>query len=93
MNLYENKTTSELLDLLCKLEKKSEKSGLALDDEYDVALAELRKRPPFNCIIGKRQDDGYEPSLDEKMDEVQDDIKKLKRHKHDPHSGDVMTRI
>jgi len=89
----ENKTTSELLDLLWKLEKKSEKSGQALDDDYDAALAELRKRPPFDSIIGDRQDDGFDPSLEERMGDVQVDIKKLKRHKHDPHSGDVMVRI
>ena len=58
----ENKTTSELLDLLAKFEKKSEKTGDALPDEYDEAIAELRKRPPFDVIIGNRQDDGYDPS-------------------------------
>jgi hypothetical protein len=73
--------------------KEKRKERPSPDDEYDIALAELRKRSPFDAIIGDRQDDGFDPSLEEQMDEIQDDIKKLKRHKHDPHSGDVMTRI
>lgn len=89
----ENKATTELLDILWKEEKKSDKTGLALSGEYDDALAELRKRPPFDVIIGNRQSDGYEPSLEEKMENVEGDIKSLKRHKHDEHNGDVLIRI
>lgn len=89
----ENKATSELLDLLWKEEKKSEKTGEALSDIYDEVLAELRKRAPFDRIIGDRQSDGYDPSLEEEMEDVIGDIRQLKRHKHDPHSGDVLIRI
>ena len=90
----ENRATSELLDLLWKLEKKSEKNGgEAFPDEYEVAYAELRKRTPFDVIIGNREDEGFDPSLEEKMSDAQDDIKSLKRHKHDEHNGDVLIRI
>lgn len=89
----ENKNTSELLDLLWKYERESEKTGDALPDEYDDVVAELRKRPPFDRIVGNRQDEGYEPSIEEKPEEALDDVKRLKRHKHDERSGDVMIRI
>ena len=89
----ENKATTELLDLLWKLERKSAKDGLALTDEYGEAFAELRKRPPFDNIIGNREDDGYEPSLEECMTQVLGDVKLLKRHKHDDKNGDVLVRI
>ncbi len=89
----ENKATSELLDLLWKMDKKSEKDGADLPDEYGDVFAELRKRPPFDIIIGDRQNDGFDPSLEEKMEEVTGDIKLLKRHKHDDKNGDVLVRI
>jgi hypothetical protein len=91
----ENKTTTELLDLLFKIERKAEKDTDGKKDwaDYEEVLAELRKRPPFDSLIGNRQSEGYEPSLKEAMEDVQDDLKKLKRHKHDEHSGDVLVRI
>ena len=89
----ENKATSEILDLLWKLEKKSEKSGEGLPDEYDEAIAELRKRPPYDRIIGDRQNEGYDPSMEELLKDATGDIKLLKRHKHDDKSNDVLIRI
>ncbi len=87
----ENKATSELLDLLWKIENKS---GDKTDwDKYEEVLAELRKRAPFDKIIGNQQNEGFDPSLEEKMEDVLGDIKLLKRHKHDDKNGDVLVRI
>ena len=89
----ENKTTTELLDILWKIEKKGEKSGTGNWDEYEEAIAELRKRPPFDLIIGDRRDEGFDPSIEEKLEDTHGDVKLLKRHKHDDKTGDVMVRI
>jgi hypothetical protein len=86
----ENKTTSELLDLLWKLENASD--GKMDWDKYHDVLAELEKRPPFNRIIGTL-DDVNDPSHAEQLEELVEDVKKLKRHKHDDKSGDVLIRI
>jgi hypothetical protein len=86
----ENKTTSELLDLLWKLENASENK---IDwDKYGEALAELEKRPPFSRIIGTLNDP-RDLSHSEQLEELVEDVKLLKRHKHDEKSGDVMVRI
>ena len=78
----ENKTTTELLDLLKKL---VDEKGTLLDG-WDEAWEELKMREPFYDIYG---DEG----ILERMDSLEVDIKKLKRHKHDPLSGDVTIRI
>ena len=85
----ENKATSELLDLLWKLENASEEKQDW--DKYREALAELEKRPPFNRIFNS--EDANDPAILEKVDGLVDDVKLLKRHKHDEKSGDVMVRI
>lgn len=87
----ENKTTTELLDLLQKFEKKAAKKGEYNWDEYGEIFAELRKREPFRTIIGN--ENNGDPSLEERIEGLESDIKLLKRHKHDEHSGDVLIRI
>lgn len=86
----ENKTTTELLDLLWKLENATEPKQDW--EKYEEVIAELEKRPPFNNIIGKK-DAANEFSFEERIDKLEEEIKLLKRHKHDTHSGDVMVRI
>lgn len=73
----ENKKTTELLDLVGQYEKKEDW------DNFDKCAAELRQRFPFSEILG----------VEESIDNMKDDIKLLKRHKHDDKSGDVMVRI
>jgi hypothetical protein len=85
----ENKTTSELLDLLWKLENADEDKQDW--NKYDEVRTELDKRPPFNKIF--ESDDANDPAILEKVDELIGDVKLLKRHKHDEKSGDVMVRI
>jgi len=84
----ENKKTTELLDLLQTL---IDKDGNLLEG-YEEAFEELKKREPFFQIF----DDGWEdslPWLTNKIEELEAEIKKLKRHKHDIKSGDVLIRI
>ena len=83
----ENKTTTELLDLLTKLVDKDGK----LKDGYEEAYAELRKRAPFDVILENEWSSGE--SLQEVVAELVEDVKLLKRHKHDDKSGDVLVRI
>ena len=86
----ENKTTVELLELL---RKKGTGSGDNYDQEtYESALAELCKRSPFWEILDEDWEDGL-PSAWEVIRELQEEVKLLKRHKHEERSGDVMIRI
>jgi hypothetical protein len=87
----ENKTTTELLDILWNIEKKDEPSD-ADWDKHSEARAELEKRPPFNELIGEREESN-EYSHEERLADIDEDIKLLKRHKHDEKSGDVLVRI
>ena len=91
----ENKTTSELLDLIYKIEQVEEKDKdyQKLWDMYDDVLAELRQREPFKKILGESAYPNDYLTLEEKVDELVEDVKRLKRHKHDERSGDVMVRI
>lgn len=87
----ENKKTSELLDFLYTIESKKEPS----DEDWDAhteASAELEKRPPFNSIIGEREEQN-EFSLEERVEVLEKDSKLIKRHKHDDKNGDVLVRI
>lgn len=86
----ENKTTTELLDLLWKLENAPE--GKQDWDKFGEVIAELRKRTPFSDIIGEK-DSANEYSLEERIESLEEDMKLLKRHKHDSHTGDVLVRI
>lgn len=86
----ENKTTSELLEVL---RKKGSNSGEAYDEEVsDSALAELSKRSPFWEIFNEDWDEGI-PTILARLTDIEAELKKLKRHKHDERTGDVMIRI
>ena len=84
----ENKKTTELLDLLKTL---IDKEG-NLEDGYQEALDELKSREPFWQIFNEDYDESL-PALKGQVDELIEEIKKLKRHKHDEKTGDVLIRI
>ena len=86
----ENKTTAELLELL-------REKGINSDNNYDEeiyksALEELEKRSPFWEILNEDWEEGL-PAAWEAIKELQEEVKLLKRHKHEQRSGDVMIRI
>lgn len=83
----ENKTTTELLDLLTKLVDKDGK----LKNGYDEAYDELKKREPFNNILKSDYKTGE--SLEERLNELEETVKLLKRHKHDKNNDDVLIRL
>lgn len=86
----ENKKTTELIDLLntCDEKKGDYQSG----GKYELISAELEKREPFLQILGEDWDTGL-PAAWEAIKDLQEEIKRLKRHKHDDKTGDVMIRI
>lgn len=86
--LMENKKTTELIDLLTKL---TDEDG-HVREGYEDALAELEQREPFFQILNKDWDSSI-PAIMKEIDELREDIKKLKRHKHDEKTGDVLIRI
>lgn len=85
----ENKKTTELLDELHDLttyKREYTKEEDALRDEIEE---ELFLRQPFFSL--NMPDD--KTTLKEIVEEFSDEIKKLKRHKHEDKTGDVMIRI
>ena len=84
----ENKTTTELLNLLQKVKEDDYKSG----GKYEQIMGELETRDPFISILGKDWDTSL-PAVWEAIKEMQEEIKLLKRHKHDEKTGDVLVRI
>lgn len=70
----ENKTTTELLDLLAQ---KVDKDG-NLKDGYSEVLEELKLREPFYSLLYPRSD----LTVEEELENIWDEIKKLKRHSH-----------
>ena len=87
----ENKTTAELLELLNKLPEAGEETW-GEGGKYEQIMDELKTRYPFNNILNPDYDESL-PAAWEDIKELQDEIKKLKRHKHDERSGDVLIRI
>lgn len=81
----ENKKTTELLDLLQKL---VDKDG-HLENGYEECLEELKSREPFYSLLKPLDDQ----TVAEEIESLREDIKLLKRHKHDERTGDVMVRI
>ncbi len=79
----ENKTTTELLDLLAK---KVDKDG-NLKEGYEEVLEELRLREPFYSLLYPRSDS----TVAEELEDIWEEIKKLKRHSH--HDGRVVVSI
>lgn len=86
----ENKKTTELLDLLMKLDE--DKGDWQTGGKYEQIIAELKTREPFTELLNADFDRSV-PSIWEAIDEIREDVKKLKRHKHDDKTGDVMARI
>ena len=84
----ENKTTSELLDLLHSLVGKDGN----LKDGYQEALEELKSREPFWMLLNEDYEEGI-PAIMGYIKALEADVKLLKRHKHDEKSGDVMVRV
>ena len=86
----ENKTTTELLDLLSKLSE--EKGDWQTGGKYEQIMDVLKTREPFTELLNEDYDESL-PSAWIAIKGLQEEIKKLKRHKHDPKTGDVMIRI
>jgi len=90
----ENKKTSELLDLIWELDNTPEdKQKDGHWEKYEEANAELRKREPFKRLLGESEYSNEYLTHEEQLAEFKDDIKLLKRHKHDEKNGDVLVRI
>lgn len=87
----ENKTTVELLELLRKLPDSGDEVW-GKGGKYEQIMGELVTRHPFFDILDPDFDESL-PVAWEAIKELQDEIKKLKRHKHDERSGDVVVRI
>ena len=86
----ENKKTTELLDLLKTL---IGKDGEIEDlDKYNECLEELKNREPFFQILNDEWDEAI-PAILNRVELLETEVKKLKRHKHDEKSGDVLIRI
>ena len=84
----ENKKTTELIDLLDSL---MDKDGNTKEG-YTEAWEELKSREPFWSIFCEDFEESI-PAILETLKEIKEDIKLLKRHKHDEKTGDVMARI
>ena len=84
----ENKKTSELIDLLDNLKDEDYNEG----GKYQQIMGELETRELFIGIIGKDWDTSL-PAVWKVVEVLQEEIKKLKRHKHDEKTGDVLIRI
>src|SRR3972149_6844998 len=92
-NTTENKTIVELIELLREGGKLVDKQGNILDKEkYEEVWEELRIREPFFTILNEDYDEGL-PAAREAIEELQEEVRTLKRHKHDIKSGDIMIRI
>ena len=87
----ENKTTTELLELLRKLPDSGDETW-GLGGKYEQITSELKSRYPFYEILNE-DDETSLPSAWAAIEKIKDEIKKLKRHKHDEKSGDVVIRI
>lgn len=87
----ENKTTIELFNLLDGFRKKQDDNKFDWD-KYGEVIAELRKREPFSDLFGQKEDTN-DFTFEERIERLEEDLKLLKRHKHDEHTGDVLVRI
>lgn len=85
----ENKKTTELLDTLHDLTKYDREYTKEDDNLRDEIQEELSLRQPFFSLY--YPDD--ETKLKDVVEEFSEDIKKLKRHKHENGTGDVLIRI
>ena len=91
----ENKTTTELLELLRKAPKEDIKGYdefWASDGIYEQIMEELKIRYPFQILLDEDWENSL-PNLVNQVEDLKEEIKKLKRHKHDEKTGDVLIRI
>lgn len=84
----ENKKTTELIDLLPSL---VDEDGNLLEG-HEEALEELKSRSPFWEIFEADFEESL-PALWDAIEELREEVKLLKRHKHDEKTGDVMVRV
>jgi hypothetical protein len=82
------KTTTELLNLLTTL---VEKDG-RLKKGWEEALEELENRTPFFEILNQNHDQSL-PVLLDKIEVLENEIERLKNHKHDYLTGDAVIKI
>ena len=87
----ENKKTSELLDQLGSLPEEGDEVW-GEGGKYEKLMGELATRHPFFDLLDEDWDTSL-PAVWGAVKEIQEDIKLLKRHKHEEKSGDVMIRI
>jgi hypothetical protein len=85
----ENKKTTELIDLL---NQDFPDSAYEDDGEYTLIINELKTRSPFQEMLSDWYDESL-PNLAKQVEYLQEQVKLLKRHKHDEKNGDVLVRI
>jgi hypothetical protein len=73
----ENKTTSELLNLLANLDEK--KGDWATGGRYEQIMDVLKTREPLSTILNEDYDEGL-PAAFEAIKELREEVKQLKRH-------------
>lgn len=85
----ENKTTTELIDLLNQdfSDEDYDNSG-----KYTLIMNELKNRSPFQEMLHEVYEESL-PNLAKQVEYLQEQVKLLKRHKHDEKNGDVLVRI
>ena len=85
----ENKTTAELIELL-----NQDFPDEAYDDdgEYYLIMNELKSRSPFQEMLNDVYEESL-PRLAKQVEYLQEQVKLLKRHKHDEKNGDVLVRL
>ena len=88
----ENKKTTELLDRLGELDSDKDEKSFVSGGEYEQLIEELNSREPFIQILDENWDTAL-PAVWEAIRDIREEIKLLKRHKHDEKSGDVLIRI
>lgn len=84
----EDKKTTELLDLLQNLDE----DDFETDGKYEKIIEVLKEREPFTWLLSENWDNSL-PNLVEQVEVLREEIKKLKRHKHDDKSNDILIRI
>lgn len=85
----ENKKTTELLDLLQKLDSDKD---FGEGGKYEKILEVFKWQQPFALLYNEDWENSL-PNLVKQIECLQEEIKKLKRHKHDEKTNDVLIRI
>ena len=84
----ENKKTTELLDELANLTDDDYND----DGKYQQIISVLKTREPFTTLLNDMYEESL-PAVWEAVETIKQDIRLLKRHKHDEKNGDVLVRI